>query len=290
MNGNSRRTTSSSTGWPDHLCPANGAGRLDGHLGGASGRLVTYPPPNRRAPGRALSALCRTSRRQVTLQQRMEGRRRSISAAPVSQRDRKTEYDRKIRPFLDAQASILAQALEEGLPCGVRGGPSPALARLAAPTQRWSRPKPQQTALRCRSRQKKRGSRPREESSMTQESVLRDRLAPAPAGNTVETAEVDTDLAGRPRPSSLERSPAQVRSHCATGARLEAQQNRTKQLEQRLPQEQARLTRISQHKQTAEQALAGERVHAESLQAQLRQLEAQCSFPDQAAVTRQIGP
>ena len=114
-----------------------------------------------------------------------------------------------------------------------------------------------------------------------------DRLAQH-LGNAVETTEVDL-LTLQDRVTALwNEAQAQVRSLADRRKGLEAQQNRRKQLEQRLPQEQAQLTQVSQHKQTAEQALAGERVHAENLQAQLRQLEAQCSFPDQAAVTRQI--
>ena len=84
----------------------------------------------------------------------------------------------------------------------------------------------------------------------------------------METAEVDL-AALQDRVTALwNEAQAQVRSLADRRKGLEAQQNRRKQLEQRLPQEQAQLTQVSQHKQTAEQALAGERVHAENLQAQ----------------------
>ncbi|MFR6379312.1 MAG: hypothetical protein ACLUNZ_05375 [Evtepia sp.] len=87
---------------------------------------------------------------------------------------------------------------------------------------------------------------------------MRDRLAQH-LGNAVETTEVDLPTLQDRVTALWNEAQAQVRSLADRRKGLEAQQNRRKQLEQRLPQEQAQLTQVSQHKQTAEQALAGER-------------------------------
>lgn len=252
---------------------------------------VTYRAEQESARSEALSALLQDLRQQVTLQQRWKrAQEEYLTARTRSQRDR-AEYEQKKQAFLDAQAGILAQEIEEGLPCPVCGSVHhPALAQLAAhaPTQADVE-QAQAAADRSGAEAAKKSAAAAAQKSQydTRESVLRDRLAQH-LGNAVETAEVDL-LTLQDRVTALwNEAQAQVRSLADRRKGLEAQQNRRKQLEQRLPQEQAQLTQVSQHKQTAEQALAGERVHAENLQAQLRQLEAQCSFPDQAAVTRQI--
>lgn len=194
---------------------------------------VTYRAEQETARSEALSALLQDLRQQVTLQQRWKrAQEEYLTARTRSQRDR-AEYEQKNQAFLDAQAGILAQALEEGLPCPVCGAVHhPALAQLAAhaPTQADVE-QAQAAADRSGAEAAKKSAAAAAQKSQydTRESVLRDRLAQH-LGNTVETAEVDL-LTLQDRVTALwNEAQAQVRSLADRRKGLEAQQNRRKQL------------------------------------------------------------
>lgn len=250
---------------------------------------LAYRSEQETARAEQLAALAQDLTQQAALYTRWQQAQADYLTARTRARQALADYEPKNRAFLDAQAGILAQDLTEGLPCPVCGAlhhPAPAQLTAHAPTQAdVERAKAAADRSAALAAEKSAAAAAQKSQYETRDHLLRERLTPFLG---TEAAALETE-ALQTRVAAL-RADAQAQVHTLADRRkqLESQQDRRARLEQRLPQEQARLTQIDRHKQTLEQDLAGARVHRENLQAQLRQLESQLSFPNQEAVTRQL--
>lgn len=194
------------------------------------------------------------------------------------------DYTGKNQAFLDEQAGVLAQDLEEGQPCPVCGSlthPTPAQLSPGAPTeeelnrakQAWETA--QQTAStwsveagKARTALEEREQRLRSQMAH----VLPEQGADQPVDQSIQEAQ-------RKAREALDQVREQLRQ-------VEAALARKKQLDTQIPQQEQRLGELEQAIASAREQLAGANSRREELQGQIHTLEGQLRYP-QAEQARQ---
>ena len=192
------------------------------------------------------------------------------------------DYDRQNRAYLNEQAGILAQTLEEGLPCPVCGSvshPSPAALSETAPTEKQLRQakknaeeKQQLAAAASTAAGNLRGQVEAKEGQL--------RLQAEKLSAALEPVRLMEEVAER-----LEMLRADIRS---LAARIDAEEQnviRKQQLDARIPEEDAKREQLDQTIRTRTETITALTAQCGELKRQLEAIAGKLQFPDkQAAV------
>ena len=240
---------------------------------------------------RKLEGLEELLQRCTQAQRELEQAQTEYRAARDRAEQAKEDYERKNRAFLDEQAGLLAQNLEEGQPCPVCGSvhhPAPAPLSLEAPTEAqlhqaqgvWESARQMATQRSVEAGEKKTALEERQQQLLPQMAELVD--AQSLRGDHL------LEAAAQPIREAVKQAHQRLEQIHNQLVQTDQALKRQAELERSLPQREESLSALEVAIGLARESLAGAQSRREELEGQLRALTTQLEYPEASQARQRL--